>query len=79
MKNRQKYVVRCVKPTNAYGFGHRYRTGQFVTYSGKPTDDLQRAWVYINGDPELSCGVNDLEGWEEFFEFLPVKIELKSS
>lgn len=58
MKRNQKYIVQCLKGNNnRHGFGYRYKKGQYVTYSGKPTFDINEAYVYCNNE-EGACGLD---------------------
>jgi hypothetical protein len=76
MKVHSGYVVKCIKGNNnRCGFGYRYKKGQYVTYSGRPTYDLDSAYVYNDANIATSCALNDTDGWEKYFIYVPVKVQ----
>lgn len=77
MKTNDPYVVKCIKNTaERFGLGFRYKKGQYVTCSGKPTNDINQAAIYRHNhkDPLMECGLLDLDNdWQEYFELVPVE------
>ena len=78
MKKNQKYVVQCIKGNNnRFGFGFRHKAGQYVTYDGKGTDDLNEASVYSNSLDHY-CTLDDLpKEWEKYYQYVPIKFVIK--
>lgn len=74
-KRNQKYVFRCIKAQtkpNQFFLGNRrrYKVGDFPTYEGNPTSDINMATVNTleEYDPR------DCEEFNECFEMIPIKI-----
>ena len=79
MKKNQLYVVRCIKGNNnKFGFGHRHKIRQYISYTGKGVSDINEAYVYKN-QPEDYCPLEELDGYEEYYEFVPVKITISKA
>ncbi|MFA7218972.1 MAG: hypothetical protein WC119_00405 [Synergistaceae bacterium] len=74
------YVVRCIRDNNnRFGFGYRHKKGQFVTYIGKGSFDINEAHIYKhnkNGDMVFD-ETTDL--WEKYYEYVPLIILTKLS
>jgi len=70
-----KTVIQCIKGNNnKCGFGYRYKKDQYVTYSGKPTDEMDKAYVYDDSNDDTDCAIYDIEGYEKYFQAVPIKL-----
>lgn len=66
-----KYVFKCFKDYSAdSGLGYSYKKGQYVTHSGKPTDDINKAYLYKD-NASLQEILED-DGLTEYFKVIKV-------
>jgi len=83
-KKNDACVIKCIKTNcNRFGFGYFHKVGQYITYEGMGSDDINAAHVYgKSGDVDI----NDLTGndmpfedfdtdeWNKYYVVVPVKI-----
>lgn len=55
----------------------RYKAGQYVTYSGKPTNNINDAHVYQFGNWENDCEFDEFPVLYKYFVRIPVEITEK--
>lgn len=77
MKKNQKYVVQCIKGNNGrFGFGYRHKAGQYVTTSGKGTNNINDAHVYkaLTNNIYNEWGLDDEDAveWEKYYQYVRV-------
>jgi hypothetical protein len=84
MKKNQKYIVQCIKSVKARDVGLHdrgtYKVGQYVTYGGWATSDLQKAHIYENNGYLNSfnfdeSGDEDID-MREYFKAVPVTLTI---
>ena len=85
MKNKNDAcVIKCIKSNrNRFGFGHFHKVGQYITYHGTASDDINAAHVYgKNGDGDIEGWMDnnmpfedfDTDEWNKYYVVVPVKI-----
>lgn len=79
MKRKIKYVYRCIKgqiEVDQFGLSHKwYKIGDYITYDGMPTKDLQKAYIY--GDDEDDYDADTLSEMTGRDHFQKLEIEIK--
>ena len=76
MKNSPS-VIKCIKSNkNVYCFGYPHKAGQYVTYYGKGTFDINKATVYGMEGNIVSLPFKDFDNneWKKYYVIVPVEI-----
>jgi hypothetical protein len=68
MKRNQKYVVQCVKTSDLLFCGYKHKAGEYVTFSGHGTKDINEAHIYTTNRGFLG----NIE--KKYYRFVPVKL-----
>ncbi len=78
MTKGQKYIVKCIKGNNnKCGFGYRYKSNQYVSFTGKPVSGIQNAHIYEYKNYDNDCAIRDVENWEQYFCIISIQIKLQ--
>ena len=78
MKKSDPYVVQCKKGNNnRFCFGFRHKAGQYVTFTGEGSFDLNDAYIYRDEIDEPPLADWDREDYRDYYHIIPVKIERK--
>jgi hypothetical protein len=81
-----KYVVECTKRVRCedVGLGHEgwYRTGQYVTYDGRPTRSLDKAFIYGSDSRSPGSDIDefpfeDFPHLDDYFKKVPVSVVVR--